>query len=135
MSRDDQRRTKSAYSLQWNRYRIIRPEEDRATFRSRTRLSDADLEGKVVLDAGCGMGRYLRIAAESTAFLIVGIDLSHAVVAARELTAHLSQVGVVRGDLLTLPFPPGSFDQVYSLGVLDHTPDPREAFLSLARLV
>ena len=69
--------------------------------------SPADLEGKVVLDAGCGMGRYLRIAAESSASLIVGLDLSHAVVAARELTAGSPDVGVVRGDLLRLPFAAG----------------------------
>ena len=98
-------------------------------------LSPADLDGKVVLDAGCGMGRYLRIAAESSASLIVGLDLSQAVVAARELTAGLPSVAVVRGDLLRLPFAAASFDQIYSLGVLDHTPDPREAFLALARLL
>ena len=86
----DQSRTKSAYGLQWNRFRIIRPEEDRATFRNRTGLSPADLDGKVVLDAGCGMGRYLRTAAESSASLIVGLDLSQAVVAARELTARVT---------------------------------------------
>jgi SAM-dependent methyltransferase len=135
MSAFDQSRTKKAYSLQWNRYRIIRPEEDRATFRTRTGLSPADLEGKVVLDAGCGMGRYLRTAAESSASLVVGMDLSRAVVAARELTAHSPAVGVVRGDLLRLPFAPASFDQIYSLGVLDHTPDPRKAFLELTRLL
>jgi len=135
MSRIDQGRTKSAYGLQWNRYRIIRPDEDRATFLNRTRLTGADLNGKVVLDAGCGMGRYLRIAAESPARLIVGLDLSRAVVAARELTAPLSQVGLVQGDLLKLPFAAQSFDQIYSLGVLDHTPDPRAAFLSLTRLL
>jgi len=135
MSRIDQGRTKSAYGLQWNQYRIIRPDEDRATFLNRTRLAGSDLESKVVLDAGCGMGRYLRIAAESPAGLIVGLDLSRAVVAARELTARLSQVALVRGDLLKLPFAPRSFDQIYSLGVLDHTPDARAAFLSLARLL
>ena len=131
----DQNRTKTAYGLQWNRFRIIRPEEDRATFRSRTGLSPADLEGSVILDAGCGMGRYLRTAAESSARLIVGLDLSEAVVAARELTALHPGVAVVRGDLLRLPFAPASFDQIYSLGVLDHTPGPRRAFLELVRLL
>ncbi len=101
--------------------------------------SDGALPGrprrKVVLDAGCGMGRYLRIAAESSASLIVGLDLSHAVVAARELTAEFNKVAVVRGDLLRLPFAAASFDQIYSLGVLDHTPDPRRAFLGLATLL
>lgn len=135
MSSIDQSRTKSAYGLQWNRYRIIRPEEDRATFRNRTGLSQRDLDGKVVLDAGCGMGRYLRTAAESAAGLVVGLDLSRAVVAARELTAQSPQVCVLRGDLLRLPFAPASFDQIYSLGVLDHTPDPRKAFLGLAGLL
>src|SRR5438477_112726 len=61
----DQSRTKSAYTLQWGRYRIVRPEEDRATFRNRTGLADADLAGARVLDAGCGRGRYLRVAARA----------------------------------------------------------------------
>jgi SAM-dependent methyltransferase len=131
----DQDRTKGAYGLQWNKYRIIRPEEDRATFFGRTGFGPADLDGKLVLDGGCGMGRYLRIAAETQASLVVGMDLSAAVVAARELTAAIGKVSVVRGDLLRPPFPPASFDRIYSLGVLDHTPDPRKAFLELARLL
>jgi SAM-dependent methyltransferase len=65
----------------------------------------------------------------------VGMDLSRAVQAARELTADLEGVSLVRGDLLRLPFSAESFDIIYSLGVLDHTPDPRSAFLGLARLL
>lgn len=134
MTKIDQSRTKSAYSLQWNRFRILRPEEDRATFRNRTGLTREELAGSLVLDAGCGMGRYLRIAAEAGA-RVVGLDLSLAVVAARELTADLPGVAVARGDLLRPPFAPGRFDHIYALGVLDHTPDPRAAFLELARLL
>jgi SAM-dependent methyltransferase len=37
--------------------------------------------------------------------------------------------------LLRPPFRKASFDHIYSLGVLDHTPDPRGAFLALARLL
>jgi SAM-dependent methyltransferase len=130
----DQSRTKDAYGLQWNRFRILRPEEDRATFRNRTGLRPDDLAGRRVLDAGCGMGRYLRIAAECGA-RVVGLDLSQAVRAARELTADLVGVALVRGDLLRPPLADGTFDHIYSLGVLDHTPDPRAAFLALARLL
>lgn len=135
MSPPNQSRTQSAYGLQWNRYRIVRPDEDRATFRNRTGFAPDDLDGRVVLDAGCGMGRYLRVAAESSARLLVGIDLSPAVQAARDVCDGLSHVAIARCDLLRLPFPPGSFDAIYSLGVLDHTPDPRAAFLALARLL
>ena len=131
----DQSRTKTTYALQWNRFRILRPEEDRATFRNRTGLSPTALAGAVVLDGGCGMGRYLRMAAELNPALVVGIDLSAAVQAARELTAGLPGVSVVQGDLLRPPFAPGSFDHIYSIGVIDHTPTPREAFLQLARLL
>jgi SAM-dependent methyltransferase len=135
MHSDLQTRTKRAYGLQWNRYRIIRPEEDRVTFFNRTGLTDSDLNSQVVLDAGCGMGRYLRIAAETRARLIIGLDLSEAVLAARELTREWGQVAVVRGDLLQPPFAPETFDHIYSLGVIDHTPDPRVTFLRLAKLL
>ena len=131
----DQSRTKSAYNLQWNRFRILRPEEDRATFRNRTGFTPEDLAGRTVLDGGCGMGRYLRVAAEAKPQLLVGLDLSGAVTAARDLTRDLPGVDVVQGDLLRPPFAAGSFDRIYSLGVLDHTPDPRAAFLSLASLL
>ncbi len=131
----DQSRTQKAYGIQWNRYRIVRPEEDRVTFHNRTGLEPSDLEGAIVLDAGCGMGRYLRIAGESAPGLVVGLDLSEAVRAARELTASDPRIAIVQGDLLRPPFAPESFDHIYSLGVIDHTPDPRATFLALAHLL
>jgi len=132
MTHSDQSHTKSTYALQWNRYRIVRPEEDWATFRNRTGLGRAELEGRLVLDAGCGMGRYLIVAAEQGA-KVVGLDLSEAVRAAKELTAARPPLGLLRGDLLRLPLAEGGFDHIYSIGVLDHTPDPRAAFLGLAK--
>jgi SAM-dependent methyltransferase len=130
----DQSRTKSVYSLQWNTFRVVRPEEDRATFRARTGLGEVELAGELVLDAGCGMGRYLRVASGLGA-RVVGIDLSRSVDAARDMTRDQAGVFVIQGDLLRPPFAEGTFDHVYSLGVLDHTPDPRGAFLGLARLL
>ncbi|MBX6314092.1 MAG: class I SAM-dependent methyltransferase [Isosphaeraceae bacterium] len=130
----DQSRTKTAYALQWNRFRIVRPEEDRVTFQNRTGLTAADLDGALVLDAGCGMGRYLRVAAEAGA-RVVGLDLSWAVRAAQDVAGRHAIVGLVRGDLLRPPLLDGIFDHIYALGVLDHTPNPREAFLKLARLL
>jgi SAM-dependent methyltransferase len=130
----DQSRTKDAYALQWNRFRIVRDEEDQVTFRNRTGLGPDELHRSLVLDAGCGMGRYARIAAESGA-TVIGMDLSWAVSAARDLAMDRDSGRFVRGDLLRPPLVDGAFDHIYSLGVLDHTPDPRAAFLALVRLL
>lgn len=131
---DPQERTKSLYSVQWDRFRIVRPDEDLATFRNRSGLQPKDVNGHLVLDAGCGMGRYARICAEDGA-RVVGLDLSWAVRAAKELADPRLGLDFVRGDLLRPPLRESSFDDIYSLGVLDHTPDPRRAFLLLARLL
>lgn len=133
MNGKDQDRTKAAYGFQWNRYRIVRHDEDRATFLNRTGLLGPELEGTTVLDGGCGMGRYLRVAAEWSPSHLAGIDLSRAVDAAREVVGVNPSVSLSQADLLRLPFAPETFDHIYSLGVIDHTPDPRAAFLELAR--
>jgi SAM-dependent methyltransferase len=129
-----QERTKATYSLQWNRFRILRPEEDRATFWNRTGLKADEVAGKTILDAGCGMGRYVRVAGEAGA-KVVGLDLSEATRAARALTSDLADILILRGDLLRPPMAEGTFDHIYSIGVLDHTPDPRAAFLAVAKLL
>lgn len=129
-----QDRTKSAYALQWNHFRVIRPEEDRATFTFKTGCAPGELAGQRVLDAGCGGGRYARVVGEAGA-TVVGLDLSEAVLAAREATVHLANVHLLRGDLLRPPLAHESFDFIYSIGVLDHTPAPRQAFRSLVPLL
>ena len=130
-----QQRTKQLYGLQWNRYRIVRAEEDLATFLLKTGLQTDAFSGKLVLDGGCGMGRYARVAA-SLGAAVVGMDLSQAAVAAQDMTAEFApHVQIIRGDLLRPPLPSGRFDLVYSIGVLDHTPDPKAAFLELAKAV
>ena len=69
------------------------------------------------------MERHLR----SATGLVVGLDLSEAVVAAADLTADLPAADIVRGGLLRLPFHRGSFDHINSIGVFDHTSDLRGA--------
>ena len=130
----NQHRTKTAYTLQWNQFRVVRPEEDRATFALKTGCQPEDLAGKRVFDAGCGGGRYSLLVGKAGAD-VVGMDLSDAVLAAREATATLPNVALLRGDLLRPPLAAECFDFIYSIGVLDHTPAPREAFMSLVPLL
>ena len=59
---------------------------------------------------------------------MVGVDLSFAVDAAYGNVGKRENVHIVQADLFRLPFPEGTFDAMYSLGVLHHTPDTKKAF-------
>ena len=123
-----------SFGRQWNRYEVARPEEDEAVFRVKTGIEPSSLAGKLVLDAGCGGGRYARLLGEHGARL-VGVDLSSAVEKAAEICAEFADVAIVQADLLDLPLADGVFDAAFSIGVLHHSPDPRRAFAEVARKV
>jgi SAM-dependent methyltransferase len=102
-------------------------------------LSDAQLRGKVLLDAGCGNGT-LTAVLSSLGMEVVGIDLSDRLGVAnrnRDLNASESwrNVHFVQGNLFRPPLKPGSFDLIYCSGVIHHTPNSRETFKRLVPLV
>ncbi len=97
-------------------------------------LKPEELEGRRVLDVGCGAGRFAEVAL-GFGGRVVAVDRSLAVEAALDNLGDRPGLDVVQADLLALPFAPGSFDFVYCFGVLQHTPDPRRAFLSLPPLL
>ena len=85
----------------------------------------------LVLDAGCGMGRYAALIA-ALGGRVVGMDLS---VAVEKAAALYPTVDFVQADLAAPPFAPGTFDVVYSFGVLHHLPNPTRGFEACSRLV
>ncbi len=91
-------------------------------------------KGKVVMDAGCGMGRNLYYAAKYGAKDAIGIDLSEAVEPAYFMTKDMPNVHIIQADIYNPPFAE-SFDYVFSIGVLHHLPSPRRGFDSLLRTV
>jgi 2-polyprenyl-3-methyl-5-hydroxy-6-metoxy-1,4-benzoquinol methylase len=95
-----------------------------------------DLRDKWVLDAGCGAGRFAEVALESGAH-VVAVDMSNSVEVCYE-TLHEKypdRLHLVQADILALPFEPRSFDMVYCIGVLQHTPDPPEALRRVTEMV
>lgn len=99
-----------------------------------TGWSSEELQGKWVLDVGCGSGRFAEIALNAGA-KVVALDYSSAVDACHSNLKHHQNLHVVQGDIYALPFPPETFHFVYSLGVLQHTPDVHRAFRALPPIV
>jgi len=79
------------------------------------------------------MGRYAEVVTRWEA-RVVGIDLSQAVEAAARNLADREAV-IIQADVFSLPFRPRSFDLIYSLGVLHHTPSCEQAFKKLPGLL
>jgi len=77
--------------------------------------------GELLLDVGCNWGRW-TIAAARAGYGPIGIDPSfEAIVAARRIASQLgADARYLVGDARRLPFPDGTFDAVFSYGVLQH---------------
>lgn len=128
-----------SFSFEWNRHRKTQldhaaSQESEETFRAKTGLVPSDIAGRLVLDVGCGMGRFADVVSRWGG-RVVGVDLSQAVEAAQVNLGERENVRILQADLFHLPFRPGMFDIVYSLGVLHHTPDCKKAFRQLVPFV
>ena len=103
-------------------------------FAQKTGLTPEDVRGQLVLDAGCGMGRFADVSSRWGA-TVVGIDLSVAIESAQANLANRPGVHFAQASILEPPFAPATFDVIYSIGVLHHTPDTRQAFDRLVPLL
>jgi len=99
-------------------------------FVQKTGLTREMLEGKLVLDAGVGAGRFTDVMSRWGAE-VVGIDLSYAVEASHANFADRPNVLVAQADIGKPPFQHEVFDYIVSIGVLHHTPDTRRYFEAL----
>jgi len=88
---------------------------------------------KLVLDAGCGMGRHAYYSTKFGAET-VGIDVSRAVDTAYFNTKGLEQIHIVQADIYHLPFK-NIFDFIYCIGVLHHLPNPKFGFNKLIEVL
>ncbi len=130
----------AGFGLQWLRFAKTQLDSHTGTTISRDRLTrclGGDLgvvRGKLVLEAGCGAGRFTEVLLDGGA-RVVSFDLSRAVEANHaNFRGHASHC-VFQADISTLPLAPGSFDLVICLGVIQHTPDPERTIAALAEQV
>lgn len=91
-----------------------------------------ELEGKIVVDVGCGDGSFVRALASAGAEAI-GVEVSEdAVARARERDPDRRYL---LGGAQEIPLPDASVDGATLMRSLHHVPDPHTAFPELARVV
>ena len=110
-------------------------QDNEAILEARSGLKPKDFEGRVCLDAGCGVGRMSRVMAKFGAEAVVGMDAGFAVDEARRRSDAFATIHWVQGDLLRPPLRRNRFERIISLGVLHHTVEPDRAFRAISDLV
>jgi SAM-dependent methyltransferase len=103
-------------------------------------LMDRLEPGETVLDVGSGGGMDLLLAARRVGprGRAIGVDMTPEMLERARGAAEafgLTNVELYRGDAQSIPLPSGTADAVLSNGVLNLTPDKREAFSEIARVL
>jgi SAM-dependent methyltransferase len=126
-----------AFGAQWKKFRLTQLDSCTGTTISRDRARRcmgeqlwSDLEGKQILECGCGAGRFTEILLAKGAY-VTSIDLSEAVDANQENFPQNETHRIAQADILYLPFAPNQFDVVFCLGVVQHTPNPEQTIAKL----
>ena len=97
--------------------------------RMRTLLQHVCLDGRAVLDLGCGNGSYTEEIARRAGF-VIGLDAQLS-----NLTSFRTPIPRFVGAGEALPFPSGSFDVVTMIEVLEHTTDDRAVIAECYRVL
>jgi SAM-dependent methyltransferase len=129
-----------SFSFQWDAYQATQLDSAQNASFTALELSDKAsltpelVKGKLLLDAGVGTGRHSEVLAQWGAE-IVGVDLSTSVDVAYGNLRRFENAVVLQANIGNLPFKPGSFDIISSIGVLHHTPDTKEYTRKLVPLL
>jgi len=127
------------FGYQWNRFDRLQLDRHMGNDLSRERFFvttqwPVRMDGQRILEAGCGMGRFTQIALETGAE-VFSFDLSNAVEANFKNNGGSARVNIFQASIYQIPLRRDSFDKIYCMGVLQHCPDVRKAFMSLVPFI
>lgn len=128
-----------SFGLQWTRHATTQLDSLTGMRLSEERFFSTTgwpkrMEGQRILEAGCGAGRFTEVVCKTGA-QVVAFDASEAVAANLSNNRHFTNLALMRAGIYNPPLRPRSFDKIFCLGVLQHTPDPAKAFHRLVRLL
>jgi SAM-dependent methyltransferase len=129
--RADVIRTTSGFARNWDAYNDVILDNEKLNdelFRDWIAPFDPEgFRGRLVLEPGCGMGRWLRVAKRYGPRTLIGVDYSEVAYTAARNLRGLRDVHVIRADILRLPLK-RRIEDAYCLGVVHHTPEPARTF-------
>ncbi|MEK7598920.1 MAG: class I SAM-dependent methyltransferase [Patescibacteria group bacterium] len=121
------------FGYEWSRYKKILPEHEGQFLKWVFPLVPEDFKGKRVLDAGCGMGRNSFWPLKYGVSEAVAFDFDQrSVQAARRNLSAFPHARVLYQSVYDADFE-NEFDIVFSIGVIHHLENPREAVRRMVR--
>ena len=129
----------SSFGFQWNRFDKLQVDAVMHNDLTRDRFYATSgwptrMEGQLILEAGCGAGRFTQIALDTGAD-VISFDLSLAIEAASRNNAGADRACLFQASIYEIPLRKGSFDKIFCMGVLQHCPDVAAAFQNLVPLL
>jgi len=93
------------------------------------------LEGKSLLNLGCGAGKEAVVLQRYSGAEVFAVDLNFSLLALGERVRDHPRIHFVQASVFSLPFRERSFDYVFSHGVLMHTYSTKKGVEALSRFV
>ena len=94
-----------------------------------------DMNGENILEVGSGAGRFTEVVLKYTKANLFSLDFSNAVDANYRNNGPHKRLKLFQADMFNMPFADNCFDKVFCFGVLQHTPNFRQALESMARVL
>ncbi|MCK6419067.1 MAG: methyltransferase domain-containing protein, partial [Alphaproteobacteria bacterium] len=88
------------------------------------------MEGEIILEIGSGSGRFTEWAL-STGATVVSLDYSQAVEANFASNGANTNLLLVQASIYEMPFEKEFADRAFCFGMIQHTPDPKKAFMAV----
>ena len=128
------------FGIQWNKFSKTQMDRDQLDlsekrFFAETRWDRNCLDGQNILEVGSGAGRFSKVVLEHTQAALWSVDYSDAVTANYINNSKIApeRFHLFQASIYELPFPDDSFDKVFCIGVLQHTPDFESSVIELIK--